>query len=38
MAWRDFFLRVLSGTSPAAETVAAMTLAITMNPYFLLHK
>ena len=23
---------------PAAETVAAMTLAITMNPYFLLHK
>ena len=23
---------------PAAETVAAMTLAITMNPYFLLHQ
>lgn len=36
-AWRDFF-RLSYGHRPAAETVAAMTLAITMNPYFLLHK
>jgi hypothetical protein len=36
-AWRDFF-RQSYGQRPAAETVAAMTLAITMNPYFLLHK
>ena len=37
LAWRDFFLASYRGR-PAAETVAAMTLAITMNPYFLLHK
>jgi len=36
-AWRDFFLASYA-RRPAAETVAAMTLAITMNPYFLLHK
>ena len=36
-AWRDFF-RQSYGQRAAAETVAAMTLAITMNPYFLLHK
>ena len=37
VAWRDFFLREYA-TQPAAETVAAMTFAITMNPSFLLHK
>ena len=36
-AWRDFFLREY-GTQPAAETIAAMTFAITMNPSFLLHR
>jgi len=36
-AWRDFFLREYQGR-PAAETVAAMTLAVTMNPRFLLHR
>ena len=36
-AWRDFFRASYSG-KPAAETVAAMTLAITMNPHFLLHQ
>ena len=34
MAWRDFFLREY-GNQPAAETIAAMTFAITMNPCFL---
>lgn len=37
VAWRDFFRRAYA-QRPAAETVTAMTLAITMNPYFLLHK
>ena len=36
-AWRDFFRATYAG-KPASETVAAMTLAITMNPYFLLHR
>ena len=36
-AWRDFFRTSYAG-KPAAETVAAMTLAITMNPHFLLHQ
>jgi hypothetical protein len=36
-AWRDFFLGSYAAT-PAAETIADMTLAIAMNPYFLLHK
>jgi hypothetical protein len=36
-AWRDFF-RSAYADRPAAETVSAMTFAITMNPYFLLHK
>lgn len=36
-AWRDFF-RGAYADRPAADTVSAMTLAITMNPYFLLHK
>lgn len=36
-AWRDFFRAAYAG-KPAAETVAAMTLAITMNPHFLLHQ
>ena len=37
VAWRDFFLREYRHQS-AAETIAAMTLAITMNPRFLLHR
>lgn len=37
VAWRDFFLREYRDR-PAAETVAAMTLAVTMNPRFLLHR
>ena len=37
VAWRDYFLASYKDR-PAAETVTAMTLAITMNPYFLLHK
>jgi hypothetical protein len=36
-AWRDFFRAAYAG-KPAAETVAAMTLAIALNPHFLLHK
>lgn len=36
-AWRDFFRTTYAG-KPAAETVAAMTLAITLNPHFLLHQ
>ncbi len=36
-AWRDFFRSAYAG-KPAAETVAAMTLAIAMNPHFLLHQ
>jgi hypothetical protein len=37
VAWRDFFLTKYSQRS-APETIDAMTLAITMNPYFLLHR
>ena len=37
VAWRDYFLASY-GSRPGADTVTAMTLAITMNPYFLLHK
>jgi hypothetical protein len=36
-AWRDFFRSAYAG-KPASDTIAAMTLAITMNPYFLLHR
>ena len=36
-AWREFFLASYAGRS-ASETIDAMTLAITMNPYFLLHR
>jgi hypothetical protein len=36
-AWRDF-VRQSYGDRPAAETIEAMTLAISMNPYFLLHR
>lgn len=36
-AWRDFF-RNGYAQKAAEETIAAMTLAIAMNPYFLLHK
>jgi hypothetical protein len=38
LAWRDFFIRSSYRSRPANETIDAMTLAITMNPYFLLHK
>jgi hypothetical protein len=38
LAWRDFFLKSSYSNRPAAETLDAMTLAITMNPFFLLHK
>jgi hypothetical protein len=38
VAWRDFFLSSSYRDRPASETVAAMTLAITMNPYFLITK
>jgi hypothetical protein len=37
IAWRDFFLSEYGGRKPG-ETIAAMTLAITMNPRFLLHR
>lgn len=37
VAWRDYILASYKDR-PAAEAVTAMTLAITMNPYFLLHK
>jgi hypothetical protein len=37
LVWKEFFLREYSDSKPA-ETVAAMTLAITMNPRFLLHR
>ncbi|MFO0992643.1 MAG: hypothetical protein U1E67_12030 [Hyphomicrobiales bacterium] len=38
VAWRDFFLASSYRDRPATEAVAAMTLAITMNPYFLISK
>jgi hypothetical protein len=37
-AWREFFLTSSYRDRPAHETIDAMTLAITMNPYFLLHR
>jgi hypothetical protein len=37
LAWRDFFLTNYAQRR-ASETIDAMTLAITMNPYFLLHR
>ena len=37
-AWRDFFTTSSYRDKPAAEAIAAMTLAITMNPYFLVQK
>lgn len=37
VAWKDFFLRDYPDSEPT-ETVAAMTLAITMHPRFLLHR
>ncbi len=36
--WRDFFLKSSYRTKTAKETVTAMTLAMTMNPYFLLNR
>ena len=33
-----YFLSSSYRDRPATETIAAMTLAITMNPYFLMHK
>ncbi len=36
-AWRDFFRRGYADR-PAAETIKAMTLAITLHPSFLLHR
>ena len=38
VAWRDYFLSSRYRNRPAGEVVAAMTLAITMNPYFLVQK
>ena len=38
LAWRDFFLTSSYRGRPASETIDAMTLAITMNPFFLLHR
>lgn len=35
-AWRDFFRASSYGTQPADKTVKAMSLAIFLNPYFLL--
>ena len=37
IAWRDFFITSYRDR-PANETISAMTLAITMNPYFLTQK
>lgn len=36
-AWRDFF-RASYAERPAADTIKAMTLAITLHPSFLLHR
>ncbi len=36
--WRDFFLKSSYKGKTAKETVSAMTLAITMNPHFLLSR
>lgn len=38
LAWRAFFTTSAYRDRPAGETIAAMTLAITMNPYFLVQK
>ena len=38
VAWRDFFRTASYKNRPAAEAIDAMTLAITMNPFFLLHR
>ena len=38
VAWRDFFLTSSYRDKPAREAVAAMALAITLNPHFLLHR
>jgi len=38
LLWRDFFLQSSYKSKAAAEVVEAMTLAITMNPYFQLTK
>jgi hypothetical protein len=37
-AWRQFFLTSSYRDRPAADAVEAMTFAITMNPFFLLHR
>jgi hypothetical protein len=37
-AWRKFFLTSSYANKPARETISAMALAITLNPYFLLHR
>jgi hypothetical protein len=36
--WRSFVLRPETRSLPAAEVVESMTLAITLNPYFLLQQ
>ncbi len=38
VAWRDFFLASSYKERPAPETISAMTLAIVMNPHFLLQR
>jgi hypothetical protein len=38
LVWRDFFLSSRYRDRPANEAIAAMTLAIAMNPYFLVQK
>lgn len=38
LAWRQFFLTSSYKDRPASEAVSAMTLAILMNPYFLLQR
>jgi hypothetical protein len=38
VAWRDFFLTSSYRDRKAYDTIEAMTLAITMNPFFLLHR
>ncbi len=37
-AWRSFFLTSSYAQKPAREVIPAMALAITLNPYFLLHR
>ena len=38
VAWRDFFLTSSYKSKAAPESIEAMTLAIAMNPYFLLKR